>query len=376
MAKSDDMEDLDILIDRAVDTFFVEVSEEDEQDPQHEVSGAEQTPVSPKASPQSHVKQGSVDGSGADSLTFESFYEGELSGPGRKVTSGDFETDRAIDLAVDTLFVEEPDAPTPETAEVEVAAAESEGAVSAVLDEDIIVEEIQDKLARQHDMSFQTAPRKHEAAVAPKRPIVAAQQALPLKKLQEAILTLEWEISPRSVAVLSKELAKLRVRFQDNVTVDFAALAMGLVLDYVTKRMSRSHPESIRFLLVVTGFLHRNASSDEMDALAAFHQILTRYETFKTLVRKAEGLPERRTVSQYDLAIDDPETFSKVVEAQALNLLKAGQSLAKKLDGAEDSRNLIRSFRFLVTRSVNRIFESTRKKKSVAAAHRRSGGQA
>ena len=34
---------------------------------------------------------------------------------------------------------------------------------------------------------------------------------------------------------------------------------------------------------------------------------------------------------QYDLAIDDPEAFSKIVEAQALNLLKAGQSLAKKL---------------------------------------------
>ena len=31
MAKSDDIEDLDKLIDRAVDTFFVEVSEEDEQ---------------------------------------------------------------------------------------------------------------------------------------------------------------------------------------------------------------------------------------------------------------------------------------------------------------------------------------------------------
>ena len=191
--------------------------------------------------------------------------------------------------------MEEPDVPTPETAEVEVTEAESEGVVSAVLDEDIIVEEIQDKLAAQH--SDLKAASKHAAAVAPKQPIHAAQQGLPLKKLQEAILTLEWEISPRSVAVLSKELAKLRVRFQDNVTVDFAVLAMGLVLDYVTKRMSRSHPESIRFLLVVTGFLHRNAGSEEMDPLAAFHQILTRYETFKTLVRKAEGLPERRTVS-------------------------------------------------------------------------------
>ena len=43
MAKSDDIEDLDRLIDRAVDTFFVEVSEEDEQDPQYEASATEQT---------------------------------------------------------------------------------------------------------------------------------------------------------------------------------------------------------------------------------------------------------------------------------------------------------------------------------------------
>jgi hypothetical protein len=265
MAKSEDMEDLDILIDRAVDTFFVEVSDEDRQDALFEAPVAEQTPVSAKASPKSDVKQEPLDGSGSDSLTFESFYEGEISRVGRKVTSGDIETDRAIDLAVDTLFVEEPDAPTPETAEVEVASAESEGVVSAVLGEDLIAEEIQQKLAAQRDVSSQAPRRKQEAAVVPKQPIVASQQALPLKKLQEAILTLEWEISPRSVAVLSKELTKLRVNFQDNVTVDFAALAMGLVLNYVTKRMSRAHPESIRFLLVVTGFLHRNAGSDEME---------------------------------------------------------------------------------------------------------------
>ena len=40
------------------------------------------------------------------------------------VTSGDDDTDRAIDLAVDTLFVEEPDAPPPETMELEVTAVE------------------------------------------------------------------------------------------------------------------------------------------------------------------------------------------------------------------------------------------------------------
>ncbi len=373
MAKSDDMEDLDRLIDIAVDTFFVEVSEDDEVARDYEASAGEQTPQPPQAPPRSHVKQAPLDESSTDASTFESYHEDDVSGSARRVTSGDLETDRAIDLAVDTLFVEELDSPTPETAEVEVIADESEGAISAVLDEDVIVEEIQDKLAAQHDLASQAASRKHKAAVAPKLPIHAAQQELPLKRLQEAILTLEWEISPRSVAVLSKELSKLRAKFQDNVTVDFAALAMGLVLGYVTKRMSRSHPESIRFLLVVTGFLHRNASSEGMDTLAAFHQILTRYETFKTLVRKAEGLPERRMVSQQDLAIDDPEAFSKIVEAQALNLLKAGRSLAKKLDETKDSRNLIRSFRFLVTRSVNRIFESTHKKKPVTAARRRSG---
>ncbi len=36
------------------------------------------------------------------------------------VTSGDEDTDRAIDLAVDTLFVEEPETPAPETAQIKV----------------------------------------------------------------------------------------------------------------------------------------------------------------------------------------------------------------------------------------------------------------
>ena len=167
----------------------------------------------------------------------------------------------------------------------------------------------------------------------------------------------------------------MRAKFQDDVTVDFAALAMRLVLDYVTKRMSHAHPESIRFLLVVAGFLHRNAGAEEKDPLAAFHQILTRYETFKTVVRKAEGLPDRGRFSGHDLEIKDPEAFSKMVEAHALNLLRAGKSLAKQLGRTRDSRNLIRSFRFLVTRSVNRIFESTHKK-VVTVARRGSGGPA
>ncbi len=367
MAKSDDIEDLDKLIDRAVDTFFVEVSEEDERAFQ-DTPEAESPPILPKASPQPPVQQATSGASKADSATFESF-----SDPTGRLSSGDPATDRAIDLAVDTLFVEEPDSTTPETTEIELIETESVDGVLTDIDEkgieEVFVEEISPGgIQNRSDARLQAAP------ISTRRSI-AQQGLLPLKKLQEAILTLEWEISPRSVKVLSKELTKLRARFQDDVTVDFAALAMRLVLDYVTKRMSRAHPESIRFLLVVTGFLHRNAGSEERDPLAAFHQILTRYETFKTVVRKAEGLPDRGKVLAHDLEIKDPEAFSKMVEAQALDLIRAGKALAKQLNRTRDSRNLIRSFRFLVTRSVNRILENTHKK-TISGAGKGSGGRA
>jgi len=363
MAKSDDMEDLNKLIDRAVDTFFVEAPDEDEL-------ALEDDSVAP----------------GMSASPSESFEESEPSSQGRMATSGDLETDRAIDLAVDTLFVEEPDAATPETAEVEVEMEELAGGqepsdqypakeptitvgsgrrrgAETALSENALAQEIQREILTRQEKSPQAVPLKRGAPAPRQRPVIGAQQVSALVKLQEAILTLEWEISPRSVMVLSNELARLRARFHDNVTMDFGALAMRLVLDYVAKRMSRAHPESIRFLLVVAGLLHMNATSGGTDPLAVFHQILTRYESFKMIVRKAEGLPERTSASIADLAIDDPESFSKMVAAQAMTLLNAGKSLAKRLNTTDDSRNLIRSFRFLVTRSANRILEHTHKKR-------------
>jgi len=372
MAKSDDIEDLDKLIDRAVDTLFVEFSGEDEpalQEPQKPVA----PPILSKTSRKS-LSKASSSANQADSVTFESFSEGGASGSAGRVTSGDIETDRAIDLAVDTLFVEEPDSTTPETTEIELTETDAVDEMLTDFDERGIEEVYLEEVSK-GEIQNKSDARLHAAPVAARKPTESPQQDMPLKKLQEAILTLEWEISPRSVKVLSKELAKLRARFQDDVTVDFAALAMRLVLDYVTKRMSRAHPESIRFLLVVTGFLHRNAGLEEKDPLAAFHQILTRYETFKTVVRKAEGLPDRGRFSGDDLEINDPAAFSKMVEAHALNLARAGKSLAKQLERSRDSRNLIRSFRFLVTRSVNRIFENTHKK-VLTAARKGSGGPA
>lgn len=182
-----------------------------------------------------------------------------------------------------------------------------------------------------------------------------------LRKLQEAILTLEWEISKRSIAALSLELKRVRIKYQDDVTVDFAAVAMKLVLDYLVQRMSRAHPESVRFLLEVTDLLDRGFGVNNKDPLGVFHQILTRYETFKSVVRRAEGFADRQPPLLSDLEIPDPQAFAKLVEAQALMLIRAGRSLAKSMDRARDPKNLIRSFRFLVNRSVNRILENTRK---------------
>ncbi len=54
---------------------------------------------------------------------FMSSFE-EPPAPTTAITSGDDDTDRAIDLAVDTLFVEELEAPPPETTQLEVGETE------------------------------------------------------------------------------------------------------------------------------------------------------------------------------------------------------------------------------------------------------------
>jgi hypothetical protein len=186
-----------------------------------------------------------------------------------------------------------------------------------------------------------------------------------LRTLQEAILTLEWEISERSIEALRKELKKLRVEFSNDVTVDFAALSMRVVLDYIVKRMSKAHPESVRFLLEVTQYIDQALGSAGKDPLLAFHKILTRYETYKSIVRKAEGLPDNDPKILGSLEIHDLKQFSELVEAQSMAIIKASYSLVKRIDSGGDTKNLIRSFRFLINRSVSQILDRTQSKKTV-----------
>jgi len=141
-----------------------------------------------------------------------------------------------------------------------------------------------------------------------------------------------------------------------------------VVLDYVVKRMARAHPESVRFLLEVTEFLERILVFPGEEPLRFFHQILTRYERYKSVVRKAEGLPDRRPAILGQLEIKDPDFFAKLVDAHAATLIKASHSLANGLKRVRDPENLIRSFRFLVTRSFNRILEKTHKEKAEASS--------
>ena len=243
-------------------------------------------------------------------------------------------------------------------------AAASEAAFSA---DDVLAKEISrhmGTLFKEKAQAGQTsAQREVGASKAARQPQSSMQAAdsSPLRKLQEAILTLEWEISKRSVSALANELQKVRARFQDNVTVDFAALAMKVVLEYVVKRMSRANPESVRFLMEVTDYLDRKLSSSEDDPLVAFHQILTRYEKYKSAVRKAEGIPDRRPPILRQLEIKDTDAFSRLVERHATTIVRAGRSLAKRLGRSGNPENMIRSFRFLVSRSVNRILENTLK---------------
>ncbi len=389
MPGQDDIEELDKLIDRAVDTLFVEMPSDEEQgDLDAIVQGASQKtestpePVPSLGPPKSEPPPGPI--------SFDSFDDTDLGEPRKSVSSGDADMDRAIDLAVDTLFVEEPEAPIPETTAVEVkletivatrrpargaepsaeisrapsseyidveVVTEATSGAETVNYEEVMAEEIDRNLESLFQEAVQPQPRPLKPVA--KKDAKKAADVPALRKMQEAILTLEWEISPRSIAVLSDEIRRLRSKFHEDVTVEFACISMRLVLDYVSRRASKAHPESIRFLLAVSGLIHRTLTSLNEDPLDAFHQILTRYESFKSLVRKAEGLPDSASPRLQNLKIKDPEAFSRLVEMQAMTLLKAGKSLAQRMTATQDAKNLIRSFRFLVTRSVNRILTST-----------------
>jgi hypothetical protein len=400
MAKPGEIDDdLDTLIDKAVDTFFVEAPSEEE------LSFQQETYAAPKR--QTQQSKGSRSAPEAPSLdeVVDSLFVSSFSTPSAAsaITSGDPETDRAIDLAVDTLFVEEPETPAPETAQVKVEESIEEDAFEDHLSskgmardhqrkaalpsreasasprptsagddiayDDAMAKEIErhlhtlftDKKADAPAPTAKTAGEK--AGMVAKAPAATSETRgpSPLRKLQEAILTLEWEISRRSVTVLANEIRKVRIQHQDNVTVDFAALAMRVVLEYVIKRMSRAHPESIRFLLEVTDYLDRSIVASEEDPLRAFHHILTRYERYKSVVRKAEGLADQSPAILNQLEIKDPAAFAAVVERYARTMMKAGESLARRLPRTNDPENLIRSFRFLVNRSVSRMLERTHK---------------
>jgi hypothetical protein len=399
MPKRDENDDLDQLIDVAVDTFFVEAPTTGEYRVPTESVGPEPSPSAPAAASDPTTKAPSFE-EAVDTLFMTAF-----KGSPQDATSGDQETDWAIDLAVDTLFVEQPEAPPPETAQVEVRVADSaveaeqfveyneipaaapprqdlsaqKGSAAHVPKarvaseakisyDDVVAEEISrhmHTLYEERTEADETRVQGHErapqAAALPPESSVRAADSFPLRKLQETILTLEWEISKRSVSALAGELQKVRARFQDNVTVDFAALAMKIVLEYIVKRMSRAHPESVRFLMEVTDYLDRKLSSSEDDPLVAFHQILTRYEKYKSAVRRAEGLADRTPPILRQLEVRDADSFSRLVERQATTIAKAGRSLARRLGRSGNPEDVIRSFRFLVSRSVNRILENTLK---------------
>ncbi|MGB6068512.1 MAG: hypothetical protein WBG50_27205 [Desulfomonilaceae bacterium] len=396
MSKQDESNDLDQLIDRAVDTFFVEAPTTAEE---NLATSGQSHPASAQNPSTSASKAPSFE-EAVDTLFMTAF-----KGTAPTVTSGDQETDWAIDLAVDTLFVEQPETPPPETTQLDVRVAESGAEEERFTDyqqvrgtaearpepaarpspaapdsataasphsgpsyDDVVASEISRHMHTLFEETVQAEQRVEQAPVNASQRVTAARKSslhvadkFPLRKLQETILTLEWEISKRSVSALAHELQRVRARFQDNVTVDFAALAMKVVLEYIVKRMSRAHPQSVRFLMEVTDYLDRKLSSSEDDPLVAFHQIVTRYEKYKSAVRKAEGLSDRRPPILSQLEVKDADTFSRLVERHATTIAKAGRSLAKRLGTSGDPENLIRSFRFLVSRSVNRILQNTLK---------------
>jgi hypothetical protein len=414
-----DDDDIDALIDRAVDTFFVEAPAIEEL--------PDEQPVAQNKAVVNQEPEPSEMPSFEDAM--DALFATGFEATGTQITSGDAETDRAIDLAVETLFVEESDLSIPETAQLEVSASQGP-AQELDFNDEFIIEEATPKSVtssrhtatvkteqvttvtpqhkspqkerpvqpvakpaspkntppqqQPHEVSYDDAmaieierhmhtlygdkskPKSVEKSAEKARDIATPSASLggsPLRKLQEAILTLEWEISRRSITTLASELHKVRTKFQDNVIVDFAALAMRVVLDYIVKRMSKSHPESIRFLLEVTDYLDRSLKASIEDPLQSFHHILTRYEKYKSVVRRAEGLPDSSPAILNSLEIHDPKLFSEIVDSQSKTLMRAGRALAQRLPHTTDPQNLIRSFRFLVTRSINKVLENTMKEK-------------
>ena len=165
MAKLDETEDLDALIDRAVDTFFVEEPGPEERaalDEPQDIAGAEIapepespaaaqpsfdeavdtlfgaafqeepsgevdfSPPTPGSSPFQQAPPGPTEDFSMPEASPDSYHRASEPTPdfstSTTITSGDADTDRAIDLAVDTLFVEEPETPAPETTQLEVSA--------------------------------------------------------------------------------------------------------------------------------------------------------------------------------------------------------------------------------------------------------------
>ena len=124
-------EDLDVLIDQAVDTFCVEESELDPAVLKGDDSGS--NPASKEAAGKAgKTSQGVSLDSALDEMFSTPLEEdppphhspaGGAATPTSLISSGDPETDRAIDFAVETLFVEIADiAPgSPETTEIEVS---------------------------------------------------------------------------------------------------------------------------------------------------------------------------------------------------------------------------------------------------------------
>ncbi len=120
MPKRDETDDLDRLIDVAVDTFFVEAPTSGELSVATDIA-------SPGPSQPSAAGTASAPTSKSPSLdeAVDTLFMTAFKGTPSSITSGDQETDWAIDLAVETLFVEQPETPPPETAQLDVRVAES-----------------------------------------------------------------------------------------------------------------------------------------------------------------------------------------------------------------------------------------------------------
>jgi pilus assembly protein FimV len=86
----------------------------------------------------------------------------------------------------------------------------------------------------------------------------------PLRNLKEMVLSIDWEISDKSMAGFLKEVDRLKQQYQeDKITVSFLKMLAG-VGRYINAKRAKAHPSSIKLLSPIYLNLEKVISSNKL----------------------------------------------------------------------------------------------------------------